>query len=199
MLIKSLTSFIEKYFPKESAADYDNPGLQVGNTNNEIKNILICLDFNYEILKEAIAKNCNLIISHHPFLFRPIKSIPIGSMENADLIANLIKNDITLYSMHTNFDFGKDGVSFQLAKKIRLKNIKFLEKLDNKELKIAVFVPIDKLDSVSDAVFNAGAGIIGDYSKCSYRSNGSGTFMGSELSNPAYGKKLNFEKVEEVK
>ncbi len=111
----------------------------------------------------------------------------------------LIKNDITLYSAHTNLDFTKDGVSFQLAKSLKLQSINFLENLQSNQIKFSIFVPKKFLRIISDTIFNAGGGIIGEYSNCSFRTEGTGTFKGSKKTNPARGEKEKFEKTEEIK
>jgi dinuclear metal center YbgI/SA1388 family protein len=111
----------------------------------------------------------------------------------------LVKNNITLYSAHTNLDFTKHGVSFQLAKRLQLKNINFLKNLSQNQIKLVVFVPISHVESVAEAIHKSGGGIIGEYSNCSFRSSGTGTFKGSIDSNPSIGNKGVVETVEETK
>jgi dinuclear metal center YbgI/SA1388 family protein len=190
---------IEDWAPREIAWDRDNAGLQVGSADREVKKILLTLDLTEPSLDEAIKENCNLIITHHPLLFTPIKKIDTQNNQTGKLIEKLIKNDITLYSVHTNLDFAKDGVSFELASVLGLKDIQFLRELKGNQSKIVVFVPADDLNNVSEAIFNNGGGIIGEYSGCSYQSEGRGTFTGSEKSKPAVGEKQKFETVEEVR
>ena len=132
-------------------------------------------------------------------IFHPLKKIDVERNKDSAIIEKLIKNDITLYSAHTNLDFTKDGVSFELAKKLKLQNIKFLTNFQSNQFKLTVFVPEASLQKVSDAIFNAGGGNIGEYSQCSFRSKGEGTFLGSDKSNPAIGEKNKAEKVEEVR
>lgn len=199
MKIFELTKYLEDWMPSEIAWIKDNVGLQVGSLQNEIGNILICLDVNSRVIDEAIRQNCNLIISHHPLLFNPIKKIDIAKDTTSQIIQQLIKNNLTLISYHTNFDFTKDGVSFQLAKTIGLKNIKFLSHLIENQYKLVVFVPVDSVEKVSEAIFTSGGGIIGEYSNCSFQIQGNGTFKGTEESNPAIGMKGKFEKVNEIR
>ncbi len=194
-----LIKFIEDWAPGGAAWQKDNPGLQVGYPEQEVKNILICLEVTERTIKEAIRKNCNLIISHHPLIFTPLRRITPKSDKISKLIHLLIKSEITLFSAHTNLDFTKDGVSFQLAKKMELLNIKFLKNLDSSQKKVVVFVPLSHLNQVSEAVFNAGGGVIGDYSNCSYRATGQGTFFGASNTKPAVGEKEKFETVEETR
>jgi dinuclear metal center YbgI/SA1388 family protein len=191
--------YIENWAPKEIAWKNDNVGLQVGSGKRKVKNIILCLELNMKVIDQAIRKKCNLIISHHPLIFHPLKKIDLVRDKNSMLIEKLIKNDITLYSAHTNLDFTKDGVSFELAKKLKLKNIKFLSTLPSDQYKLSVFVPEKSLEVVSDALFKEGAGNIGEYSQCSFRIKGEGTFIGSEKSNPLIGEKNKKEKVQEVK
>lgn len=190
---------IENWAPKEIAWQKDNVGLQIGDTDKRIKNILLCLDFNENVIDEALNKNCNLIISHHPFFFSPIKKIDISNDRNSRLIQKLIKNDIILYSAHTNLDYAKDGVSFQLAKKLDLQNIDFLVNLQSNQFKISVFVPEEFCEKVAQAIFNAGGGVIGEYTGCSFRTMGNGSFKGSINTHPFKGKNDKYEFVDEVK
>lgn len=193
-----LINRFEGWAPKEIAWQRDNTGLQVGDLSRPVTNVLLCLEATEEVIDEAIAKNCNLIFTHHPFLFHPLKQINLID-ENSRIIEKLIKNDISLYSAHTNLDFTKDGVSFTLAKTLGLTKIKFLSNLKSNQYKLSVFVPEEKLEEVSAAIFENGGGIIGEYSHCSFRSAGVGSFKGSEKSNPQKGEKEKLETVNEIK
>jgi len=199
MRCDKIIKIIEDWAPKSIAWEKDNVGLQVGSLRREVKNILLCLDVDEKVIDEANRKNCNLIISHHPLLFRPLKKLDIEKDKISRIIEKLIKKDITLYSAHTNLDFTKDGVSFQLAKKLKLTNLKFLLNLSSNQNKLVVFVPRTHTNKVAEAMHLAGAGIIGEYTNCSFRSLGTGTFNGSEKSNPKVGVKGKFESVDEVK
>ncbi|MEG8947578.1 Nif3-like dinuclear metal center hexameric protein [Rosettibacter firmus] len=199
MSAEELTEYLESWFPRGAAWEKDNVGLQIGSRGNRIKNIMICLELTDEVLKDAINKNCNFIFTHHPLLFNPVKKLDFHSNQTSQLIEKIIKHDITVYSAHTNLDFVKDGVSFELAKRLKLKNICFLKNQEANQFKVVVFVPENYLEQVSNAAFSAGAGIIGEYSSCSFRIKGEGTFKGSEKTNPAIGSKNVFEKVEEIR
>jgi len=190
---------IENWAPKEIAWEKDNVGLQIGDTDKRVKNILLCLEVNDNVVEEALVNKCNLIISHHPFLFSPLKKIDIGNDRNARLIQKIIKHDIVLYSEHTNLDFSKDGVSYQLAKRLELQNINFLVNLKSNQYKISVFVPEESCEEVAEAIFNSGGGVIGEYTNCSFRTKGNGTFKGSGKTRPATGKKEEYNFVNEVK
>lgn len=199
MRCERIVKIIEDWAPKSIAWEKDNVGLQVGSLRRDVSNILLCLDVNEDVVDEAVKRKCNLIISHHPLLFRLLKKLDVEKDKGSRIIEKLIKKDITLYSAHTNLDFTKEGVSFQLAKKLGLKNQKFLQNLSSNQNKISVFVPINFADKVAEAMHNAGAGKSGEYSDCSFRSSGTGYFKGSEKSNPSFGVKGKLEKVDEVK
>lgn len=194
-----IIKFIEEWAPPGVAWDRDNVGLQVGSKKEKIKNIFLCLELTKPALNEAVKKNCNFILTHHPFIFNPIKNLNTDNDTKAQIIAELLKKKITLFSAHTNLDFTKDGVSFQLAKKLGLKDIEFLVNQESNQYKVVVFVPEKATERLAENIFKAGGGIIGDYGKCSFMISGTGTFEGSENTNPAVGKKLNFEKAEEIR
>lgn len=198
MIIDDVIKYIEKWAPPGAAWENDNIGVQVGSRQNQVKNILICLELTAKVLQEAKQKKCNLIITHHPFIFKPLKNLDY-SQNSSKLLAELIKNDITLYAAHTNLDFTKDGVSYTLAEKIGLSGINFLEFEKRTQYKIVVFVPENDKNKVSEAIFKAGGGIIGNYDNCSFRSSGIGSFKGNEASNPNIGKKNNLEFVDEIR
>jgi dinuclear metal center YbgI/SA1388 family protein len=199
MRCDKIIKILEDWAPKSIAWESDNVGLQIGSLRREVKNILLCLDVDEKVVDEASRKKCNLIISHHPLLFRSLKKLDTEKDKISRTIEKLIKKDITLYSAHTNLDFTKDGVSFQLANRLKLNNQKFLHNLSSNQNKIAVFVPINYADVVAEAMHNAGAGVIGEYSNCSFRTLGTETFKGSGKSNPKIGTRRNIESVEEVK
>lgn len=196
---KEIIKYLEEWAPKGIAWDKDNVGLQVGDPKIKIKNVLISLDLNEEVINSAVKENCNLIITHHPILYYPLKNLDFSKNLKARMIEKLIKNNITLYSAHTNLDFTKHGVSYQLAKRLSLKNIRFLKNLSENQFKLCVFVPESHVNKVAEAIHQSGGGLIGEYSHCSFRTSGTGTFRGSNESNPAIGKKGVVEFVEEVK
>lgn len=199
MNVGELIKQIEDWAPPGAAWEKDNVGLQVGSRGDKLKNILLCLELDEEVLKEAIKKKCNLIFTHHPLIFNPIKNLDFEKSKQAKLIQHLIKQNISLYSAHTNLDFTRDGVSFELAKSLKLKNVTFLEHEEANQFKIVIFVPAANVEELSEALFSAGGGVIGNYEKCSFRIIGEGTFKGNEDSNPVVGKKGNTEKVEEIR
>ena len=199
MTCNEIFKYFEDWAPKEIAWQKDNVGLQVGSVKRKVKNILLSLELTDSVVEDAIKKNCNLIITHHPLLFHSPKKIDTLNDKNSRLIEKLIKNDITLYSAHTNLDFTRDGVSFELAKKLNLKKIDFLVNIKSNQNKLIVYVPLTHVNRISKAIFEAGGGIIGEYSNCSFKTSGTGTFRGSGKTNPSIGKKGNFEEVEEIR
>lgn len=199
MLGKELIKHIENWAPPGAAWEKDNIGVQIGDPSEKLQNVFLCLELTDEALDEAISQRCNFIFTHHPFIFKPLKSLKTGSDPKAAIIKKLIKNDITLYSAHTNLDFTKNGVSFVLAEKLGLTHVDFLENQTNNQYKIVVFAPEENSAAIADAMSEAGGGIIGNYSRCYYRSEGKGSFEGNESSSPALGKKENFETVNETR
>ncbi len=199
MINEEVLKNMEEWAPPGIAWDKDNIGLQVGSGQDKIRGIFLCLELNKQALDSALKNNCNLIITHHPLIFNPITKLDTQKDSKAKLIKELLVNNISVFSFHTNLDFTKDGVSFALADKLKLKDAEFLEFSKNNQFKLVVFVPEKYSEKVSNAMFKAGGGNIGDYSNCSFRQQGSGTFMGSENSNPVIGAKLKFEKVNEIR
>lgn len=126
MKIKDVIKFLEERFPLSLQEDWDNSGLQIGNIENDLTNIMISLDLDEQTIQKAKEKSCNLIINHHPFLFSSIKSIDLNE-EKGKIIKDLIKNDITVFAMHTNLDIGKGGVNDNLAKILELRDISNLD------------------------------------------------------------------------
>ncbi|MEW6508921.1 MAG: Nif3-like dinuclear metal center hexameric protein [Bacteroidota bacterium] len=199
MNVGELIKQIEDWAPPGAAWENDNVGLQVGSRGDKLKNILLCLELDEEVLQEAVKKKCNLIFTHHPLIFNPIKNLDFDKSKTAKLIRLLIKHNISLYAAHTNLDFNKNGVSFELAKTLQLKNVTFIKHQEANQFKVVIFVPSENVEQLSEALFSAGGGRIGNYEYCSYRIYGEGTFKGNEYSNPVIGKKGKLEKVEEVR
>ena len=199
MTCGEIFKYIQSWAPKEIAWNKDNVGLQVGSAERKVKNILLALDLNMKVITEAVKKDCNIIITHHPLLFNPLRKINVDQDNISQLVEKLIKHDITLFSAHTNLDFTKDGVSFELAKTLKLKNIRFLTNIKSTKYKLIVFVPEGHIEKVASAIFENGGGIIGEYSNCSFSTKGKGSFKGSEKTTPSVGKKLTYEKVDEIK
>ncbi len=175
MKIKEIVSALERFAPLPLQDGFDNAGLQIGLTETEATGALLCLDVTEAVLDEAIALGYNLIISHHPLIFKGYKSIT-GRDYVERCILKAIKNDIVIYSAHTNLDNAPGGVNFKMAEKIGLSNVRVLEPKENALLKLVTFVPVSHAESVRKALFTAGCGCIGNYDACSYNVEGEGTF-----------------------
>lgn len=150
MKIKDIIKFLEERFPLSLQEDWDNSGLQIGNIENDLTNIMISLDLDEQTIQKAKEKSCNLIINHHPFLFSSIKSIDLNK-GNGKIIKELIKNDITVFAMHTNLDIGKGGVNDNLAKLLELRDISNLD--TNNENPMARFGYTDKITAYDFSKF----------------------------------------------
>lgn len=199
MKIAELIEFIESWAPPGSALEKDNPGLQVGDAGATLKNILLTLDVTEAVLDEAIEKGANLILSHHPLIFEPLRKVDIEA-RTGKLIGKALQHGITIYCAHTNLDASLDGVSMELARVLGIQQPRFLiEPYGRWMKKLTVFVPPEHVDAVRSAMAAAGAGRIGEYSQCSFNLTGTGTFLGSEAANPVVGKKGRLESVSEVR
>lgn len=186
MQLKEITSALEDFAPLAFQESYDNSGLCLGDSDKEAKAVLLTIDITEDVVDEAIKLGCNLIISHHPLIFSGLKSIT-GRNYIERCIIKAIKNDIAIYSAHTNIDIAPMGVSYMMAEKLGLQNIKVLSPLENNLLKLVTFVPLEHSEKVRNAIFEAGAGHIGNYDNCSYNLEGNGTFRGNENTKPFVG------------
>ncbi len=186
MKVKELVSELERFAPSCLQESYDNAGLNVGFPDAEINGVLICVDVVPEVVDEAIAKGCNMIVSHHPLIFPNIKRIT-GSNNVEKSIIKALQNNISIYCGHTNFDKAQNGVSKKMCEKLGLKNCTVIDAEKHLLRKIAVFVPESHADAVRKAMFLAGAGTIGYYDECSFNVNGTGTFRAGEKCNPFVG------------
>lgn len=198
MKILEIINSIESIFPLAFQDKFDNSGLQIGDIYSEITGILLCLDVTEKVIDEAIERSCNLIISHHPLLFKPLKKITQQTYIERCIIKSC-RNNITIYSAHTNLDNTTKGINFYLAKKIGLQNIKILRPQKCKLLKLVTFVPQKQIETVRNALFNAGAGNIGNYKFCSFNSIGKGTFRSKKNSHPFVGECNKFHEKKEIR
>lgn len=187
MTVQSICRIIEEFAPLALQESYDNAGLLVGLPQMEVSGILICIDVTEEIVDEAICKNCNMILSHHPLIFGGLKRIT-GQNEVQRFVIKAIKNDIAIYAAHTNIDNVLHGVSGRMAEKIGLQHVSVLQPKQGFLSKLVTFVPQDHAEKVRNALFEAGAGNIGNYDSCSYNMQGFGTFRASENATPFVGK-----------
>ncbi len=188
MKIAEITTILETWAPTIYAEDYDNVGLLTGNASTEITGILCTLDCTEEIVEEALKKNCNLIIAHHPVIFKGIKKLN-GTNAVERTVIKAIQNNIAIYAIHTNLDNVNEGVNHKIASLLGLRNQRILGPKENLLYKIAVFTPHVNIAEVRDALFNAGCGNVGDYSDCSFNTAGTGTFKAGENTQPHVGEK----------
>lgn len=188
MKIRELTHFIEEHAPLVYQESYDNSGVIVGNKDLDIKGVLICLDCIEEVVDEAIQLGYNLIIAHHPIIFKGIKTLT-GKNYIEKTVIKAIKNDIVIYAVHTNLDNVLIGVNHQIAQKIGLKNIEILSPKVGLLQKLVTYVPLAYADKVRTSLFVAGAGEMGNYSECSFNTKGAGTFKARQGANPFVGSK----------
>jgi dinuclear metal center YbgI/SA1388 family protein len=185
--IKEIIQHLESYAPLSTQESYDNSGLICGDTSAEISGVLLALDCTESIVDEAIQKNCNLIIAHHPIVFKGLKSFTGKNYVERTLI-KAIKNDIAIYAIHTNLDNYRFGVNHKIGQLLGLNNLRILEPKRDNQVKIVVFVPEAHISDVQAAMFSAGAGHIGNYDSCSFNSAGIGTFRALDGANPFVGK-----------
>ena len=186
MKIKEVISALEMFAPLPLQDGFDNAGLQVGLTDVEATGALLCLDVTEAIVDEAIALGYNLIVSHHPLIFKGYKSLT-GKYYVERCVMKAIKHDIVIFSMHTNLDNAPQGVNYKIAEKLGLRHVSILEAKENALLKLVTFVPTERAGEVREALFAAGCGCIGNYDKCSYNIEGKGTFRAGEETNPYCG------------
>jgi dinuclear metal center YbgI/SA1388 family protein len=188
MKIKEVIQHLENLAPLSSQESYDNSGLIIGDKEAVVSSALISLDCTEEIVDEAIAKGSNLIISHHPIVFKGLKKLT-GKNYIERTVIKAIQNNIALYAIHTNLDNYKEGVNKKIGDLLGIKNPNILAPVFGKLLKLIVYVPLKEMDQVRDVIFSAGAGHIGNYSECSFHIEGTGTYKGNDDSNPVYGEK----------
>ncbi len=198
LLHEDIVSFLEDFAPLALQEPYDNSGWQCGNPKTKCTGTLFCLDVTMEVLKDAITKKCNLIIAHHPLLFKPLRNIISGN-PTSDLIFEAIRHNISMYACHTNADNVRHGVNKMIADKLGLVNTLVLRPAEGALMKIVTFCPESHADAVRNALFLAGCGKIGNYDQCSFNTPGTGTFRGNENSNPFSGKKGSLKMEKEVR
>jgi dinuclear metal center YbgI/SA1388 family protein len=198
MTVREIADIVEQWAPPWTAWERDNVGLQIGDDSRPVSRVLVALDATEDVIDEAVRGNVELIITHHPLLFRAVRSITPADGAGRMLL-RLAEERVAVYSAHTNLDFTSAGVSVALAEQLGLSNIRFLSPLKNMLVKIAVFVPETHVERVMEAMTQAGAGTIGNYSSCSFRLAGKGTFRGSSESTPYLGKPGALEQVDEIR
>jgi dinuclear metal center YbgI/SA1388 family protein len=194
--VMDIISELEKWANPKLQEDYDNSGLQVGSPIMPVSGVLFTLDCTEEVIAEAVSKNCNMIVAHHPVIFKPLKKLT-GSHYTERIIIQCIHNNIALYAIHTNLDNVHTGVNKRIAERLGLINTRVLVSRKNTLEKLVFFVPVNDTEKVLYEVFQAGAGGIGNYSECSFRVEGRGTFKPNEQANPVIGERYRLEEVNE--
>nr|WP_294873078.1 Nif3-like dinuclear metal center hexameric protein [uncultured Pedobacter sp.] len=188
MRLAILIKHLEEFAPLNYQEDYDNSGLLVGNADQDIHGALVALDCTEAIVDEAIAQNCNLIITHHPIVFKGLKKLT-GKNYVERVVLKAIRHNIALYAIHTNLDHVKYGVNGVISQRLGLKNIKILSPKTSLLKKLVTFCPTAQAAQVRSALFEAGAGRIGNYSECSFNAEGTGTFKAGVNTDPFVGEK----------
>ncbi|MHB1422375.1 MAG: Nif3-like dinuclear metal center hexameric protein [Gemmataceae bacterium] len=195
--VASVVDYLDQFAPRELAAEWDNVGLLLGERSATVERIMTCLTVTPESAAEAIETRANLIVAHHPILFRGVKRLTDDTAEGRMLLG-LARANVAVYSPHTAFDNTRDGINELLARRLALMDIAPLRRgCERGQMKVVVFVPEKDLNRVADAMFAAGAGRIGEYRECGFRLAGVGTFFGSDAANPTIGQKGRREEVNE--
>jgi dinuclear metal center YbgI/SA1388 family protein len=195
--IRDVVDFLDRLAPPTLAAGWDNVGLLLGDPAGPVQRLMTCLTVTPDSAAEAVAEGCQLIVSHHPILFRAAKRLTPSTPEGRTVL-ELARAGVAVCSPHTAFDNTRGGINDQIAQRLDLRDVAPLRRREGPaSFKIVVFVPDADLERVADALFAAGAGQIGQYSQCSFRLAGTGTFFGSEATNPTVGQKGRREEVSE--
>jgi dinuclear metal center YbgI/SA1388 family protein len=188
LTVRDITQWLESLAPLALQENYDNAGLLIGHANQPISKILVSLDCTEAVIDEAIAKNCELVVAHHPIIFGGLKKLN-GKNYVERTVIKAIKNDIAIYAIHTNLDNIQTGVNKKIGDKLGLQNMRILAPIKGNLKKLSVFVPTDYVVTVQDALFAAGCGHIGNYADCSFQTGGTGTYTANEKANPFVGEK----------
>lgn len=188
MILSEIAAWLDSAIPLPLQESYDNCGLLVGDKTSNIAGALISLDVNNEVIDEAIKKNCNLVVSHHPLIFSGIKSFT-GSNDTERVVIRAIKENIAIYALHTNLDNHLEGVNRMLCSKLGISDPVILRPISGNLRKLVTFCPHSHAEQVRSALFSAGAGHIGNYDSCSFGTPGEGTFKALQNAKPFVGKK----------
>ncbi|MCE2611450.1 Nif3-like dinuclear metal center hexameric protein [Flavobacteriaceae bacterium D16] len=197
MIIKEITEILESYAPLEYAEDFDNVGLLVGDPNSQLTGVLITLDTLESVVEEAITHNCNLIVSFHPIIFNGLKKLT-GKNYVERVVIKAIQHGIAIYCLHTALDNHFNGVNAGISEVLGLQNRQILLPKKGTLKKLTTYVPVKQAEALKKALFDAGAGNVGNYSHCSFSSFGTGSFKGESESNPTLGKRGQLHQEEEI-
>lgn len=196
---QTIAGILDELAPKKLAENWDNVGLLVGDGREKVKRVMVCLDVPEWVVEEAIDRDVDMIVSHHPMIFNGIKRVNSDTAAGRKLLS-LIKHNIALYSMHTNYDIVSGGLNDIFAKELGFINYEVIEETFREKLfKLVVYVPSGHEDRVMNAMCNAGAGHIGKYSRCTFRAKGIGTFEPQDGAKPFIGSKGILESVDEFR
>ncbi|MDR3129421.1 MAG: Nif3-like dinuclear metal center hexameric protein [Tannerellaceae bacterium] len=185
--IREVLDVLEEFAPLALQESFDNTGIQVGEIGQEVKGVLLCVDVTEDVMDEALVKGCNLVIAHHPLLFKPVKSLR-GTTYVERCVMKACKYDMVIYAAHTNLDNLRKGINGWLGKRIGLDNVHILSPKREGLVKVVTFVPSGHVQKVQDALFATGAGCVGNYDRCSFRHEGLGSFRAQEGAHPFLGK-----------
>ena len=196
--VKDLMKFLDDFAPFRLQESYDNSGLQTGNPETEITGVLVTLDCTEDVIDEALQQGCNVVVAHHPVIFNPLKSLT-GHNHVERTIIKAIRSNVSIVAIHTNLDNIKEGVNKAIADKLGLLNRKILAPAQGNIYNLVTYVPESHSGDVLDALHAAGAGKIGNYSHCSFRSDGTGSYLPEGEAEPWLGSKGRLEQVNEVR
>ncbi len=200
--VADIRNAMETIAPSGLAQAWDNVGLLAGDPRDEVDKVLACIDLTSEVVDEAIDKKVGLVLAYHPPIFKPVASICADSRGPEAAVFRCIRSGIAIYSVHTALDAADGGTNDVMASRCGARSTEPLEYVDDpgvSQCKLAVFVPQPRLEQVAKAMFEAGAGNIGDYTQCSYRTEGQGTFLGGDTTQPSIGKRGQLEFVDETR
>ncbi|NQV02773.1 MAG: Nif3-like dinuclear metal center hexameric protein [Bacteroidia bacterium] len=198
MKLKEIIAELESWAPSSFQEEWDNSGLILGNPLMDVTGIMVSLDTTYNVIEEALLHQCNLIISHHPLIFKGITKItPV--LPEYQIIQKAIQNDIAILALHTNLDNRSDSLNHVLGHRLGLEKIRILQPKRGYLKKLVTFCPPDHVEKVRESLFSAGAGHIGNYDCCSFNTPGFGSFRASEEANPFVGEKNNIHFEEETR
>lgn len=197
--LQDLIGLLNSHYPQRLAEDWDNVGLQVGDPKQQISKIMIALDPTTDTIQSAIDQQCQVLVTHHPLIFKPLKKISADT-ETGQILFQAIRNNLAILSVHTNLDHATDGLNDWLANTLQINQpTPLLLPKEGDLIKLAVFVPAEAIGAVETALFNAGAGHIGRYDHCSFQSDGVGTFRAQQGCTPHIGSVGKDERTAEIK
>ncbi|MBX0289423.1 Nif3-like dinuclear metal center hexameric protein [Hymenobacter sp. HSC-4F20] len=194
--VQDLARVLERAAPLAYQESYDNAGLQCGDPQMEVRGVLIALDCTPAVVDEAVRRGCNVVVAHHPLIFKPLKRLT-GANEVEQTLLKAIRHEVALYAAHTNLDNVRHGVNRKLADKLGLTNLRILDPKPGLLAKLITYVPLAHTEAVLQALYRAGAGQVGDYSGCSFRTEGTGTFTPGAGTDPFIGRQDKPETVRE--